>query len=166
MSAGVASCGRRCRTMSLVLAVAAGALFGGGLLLGGMTRPERVVAFLDIGGAWDPSLAFVMGGALVVFGLAFRLVLRRRRDPWFDVTFHLPTRRDVDARLLLGAAIFGVGWGLGGLCPGPGLVAAGSGGLEPVVFVVAMIAGIALERRIDQPIGVQSSTNTPSGSRT
>lgn len=166
MSAGVASCGRRCRSMSVVLAAVTGAIFGGGLLLAGMTRPERVIGFLDVAGAWDPSLAFVMGGALVVFALSLRLVLRRRRDPWFDVTFHLPTRRDVDTRLLAGAAIFGVGWGLGGLCPGPGLVAAGSATPGGVVFVLAMIAGMAIQRRLTQPIGVHSSTSTPSGSRT
>ena len=166
MSAGVASCGRRCRMMALVLAGLAGVLFGAGLLLSGMTRPERVIGFLDVTGAWNPALAFVMGGALAVYAVATRVVRRRRTDPWFDVAFHLPTRRDLDARLLLGAAIFGVGWGLGGLCPGPGLVAAGSGTVEAIVFVIAMTAGIAIQRRLVQPMGVQSSTRTPSGSRT
>jgi uncharacterized membrane protein YedE/YeeE len=162
----VASCGVRCRVMSLVLAGLAGALFGAGLLLSGMTRPERVIGFLDVTGAWNPSLAFVMGGALAVYAVATRLVRRRRGEPWFDATFHLPTRRDVDARLLVGAAIFGVGWGIGGVCPGPGLVALGAGSADAIAFVVAMVAGLALQRRLVQPIGVHSSTSTPSGSRT
>lgn len=166
MSSTVASCGWRCRVMSPVLAAVAGGLFGVGLMLAGMTRPERVVGFLDVTRGWDPSLAFVMGGALVVYGLVFRAVLRRRRDPWFDVTFHLPTRRDLDARLLAGAALFGAGWGLGGLCPGPALVAAASGSLEALVFMAAMLFGMVAQRRLVQPMGVQSSTSTPSGSRT
>ncbi len=142
MSAGVASCGLRCRVMSVVLAVLAGAMFGAGLLLGGMTDPARVVGFLDVSGGWDPSLAFVMGGAVAVNLVAFRLVRRRRADPWFDVTFHLPARRDIDLSLIAGAAIFGAGWGLGGLCPGPGLVAAAAGSGTGVLFVTAMLVGM------------------------
>jgi len=166
VSAGVASCGWRCRAMSIALPALAGAVFGGGLMLAGMTRPERVIGFLDVTRAWNPSLAFVMGGALAVYAVLLRIILRRRRDPWFDVAFHLPTRRDLDARLLVGAAIFGVGWGLGGLCPGPAIVAAGSGRTDVLVFVAAMVAGMLAQRLVGQPIGVHSSTSTPSGSRT
>ena len=177
MSSTVTSCGARCRVVSLVLAASIGALFGAGLLLSGMTRPERVIAFLDVTGGWNPSLAFVMGGALVVYAVASRLVRRRRTGPWFDVQFHLPTRRDLDARLLIGSAIFGIGWGLGGICPGPGLVAASSGAVGALVFVAAMTVGMLLQRRLAQasaqraeraaqPMGVQSSTSTPSVSRT
>ena len=113
--------GRRARVMSLALAAFTGALFGAGLLLSGMTRPDRVIGFLDVTRDWDPSLAFVMGGATLVYGVAFRSI-RRRREPWFDGGFSLPTRHHIDRALLVGAAIFGVGWGLGGLCPGPGVV--------------------------------------------
>lgn len=142
MSATPAACGARCRSMSIALAALAGALFGAGLLLGGMTDPAKVIGFLDVSRSWDPSLAFVMGGAVAVYAVVFRVVRRRRADPWFDVAFHLPTRRDVDVGLVAGAAIFGVGWGLGGLCPGPALVAAAAGSPTGLLFVGAMLAGM------------------------
>jgi uncharacterized membrane protein YedE/YeeE len=142
VSANPATCGTRCRTVSLLVAAAAGALFGAGLLVSGMTQPAKVIGFLDVASGWDPSLAFVMGGAVVVYGLAFAWIRRGRTEPWFDGTFHVPTRRDVDVPLLAGAAIFGVGWGLGGLCPGPGLVAAAAGSSAGVAFVAAMLAGM------------------------
>lgn len=148
MISSVTSCGRRCHIMSLVLAGVAGALFGVGLLVAGMTQPARVIAFLDITGAWDPALAFVMGGALTTYAVATRIVRRRRADPWFDVTWHVPTRRDLDARLLAGAAVFGVGWGIGGLCPGPALVALGSGAMPILAFVAAMLVGMVVQRRL------------------
>ncbi len=132
--------------MSLVVAGLIGALFGTGLLISGMTDPARVIGFLDVGNGWDPSLAFVMGGAVMVNFVAYRWTRLRRADPWFDVTFHVPTRRDLDAPLLLGAAVFGIGWGLGGLCPGPGLVAAGSGSVGGGVFVASMLAGMIVTR--------------------
>jgi uncharacterized membrane protein YedE/YeeE len=140
-----AVCGLRCRVMSVALAVLAGVLFGAGLLVSGMTQPAKVIGFLDVARGWDPSLAFVMGGAVVVYGLAFGAIRRRRVDPWFDVAFHLPTRRDVDVALLAGAALFGIGWGLGGLCPGPGLVAAASGSTAGVAFIAAMAVGMWLQ---------------------
>ncbi len=132
--------------MSIVVAATAGALFGVGLWVSGMTRPAKVIGFLDPSRGWDPSLGFVMGGAVAVYALANRVVRRRRREPWFGTAFHLPTRRDLDVRLLAGAAIFGVGWGLGGLCPGPGLVAAASGSGTAVAFVAAMVAGMLAQR--------------------
>lgn len=140
------TCGTRCRAMSLVIAGVAGALFGAGLLVSGMTDPAKVIGFLDVIGGWDPSLAFVMGGAVMVNMLAFRLIARRR-DPWFDTKFHLPTRRDIDRPLVLGAALFGIGWGLGGLCPGPGLVAAASGSTAGLAFVAAMLAGMYAQHK-------------------
>lgn len=148
MNAALASttCGTRCRTMSIVIAGLAGALFGAGLLVSGMTDPAKVVAFLDVVGGWDPSLAFVMGGAVMVNMVAFRLIARRS-DPWFDTKFHLPTRRDIDRPLVVGAALFGVGWGLGGLCPGPGLVSAASGSTAGVAFVAAMLAGMYAQHK-------------------
>ncbi|MCA9679540.1 MAG: YeeE/YedE family protein, partial [Myxococcales bacterium] len=123
-------------------AFGAGLLFGLGLVLAGMTIPAKVIGFLDITsaqGAWDPSLMFVMGGAIAVHAVALRLV-RRRGAPLFDRTFHLPTRKDLDLLLLAGAAIFGVGWGLAGYCPGPGLVSAAGGMGAGATFVAAMLA--------------------------
>lgn len=125
-------------------AAASGALFGVGLAISGMTRPEKVVGFLDLAGAWDASLAFVMLGAILVHSVAYR-VARRRVAPLFEARFHLPTRKDVDRKLVFGAAVFGVGWGLGGFCPGPGIVAAASGASPAIAFVAAMTAGILLE---------------------
>jgi uncharacterized membrane protein YedE/YeeE len=138
---------RRRRALPLLAAAAAGALFGAGLLIAGMTQPARVVGFLDPVHGWDPSLGFVMLGAVAVYAVALRAIRRRRASPWFDTTFHLPTRRDLDLPLVLGAAIFGVGWGLAGLCPGPALVSAASGAPHALAFVAAMLAGMALQRR-------------------
>jgi uncharacterized protein len=126
---------------------AAGAIFAVGLAISGMTRPAKVVGFLDVFGAWDASLAFVMMGAIGVHAIAHRWILRRGA-PLFDEGFHLPTRKDLDARLIAGAAVFGVGWGLGGYCPGPGIVAASSGAVAALVFVVGMTGGIYAENVI------------------
>ena len=129
--------------MRILVALFAGVLFGLGLAISGMMNPAKVIGFLDVAGAWDPTLAFVMGGALLVTIPAFRLVLQRQR-PILDGGFDLPQRNAVDARLLGGAALFGVGWGLSGFCPGPA-VAALVTGLTPVfVFVAAMLAGMVL----------------------
>ena len=142
MSAGVATCGRRCAVASFVLATVVGAVMGVGLLVSGMTDPAKVVGFLDVTRGWDPSLGFVMGGAIAVYAPLMRLVQRFRKTPWVDTAFHLPTRRDIDVGLVAGAAIFGVGWGLGGLCPGPGVVAAAAGSSTGILFVVAMLVGM------------------------
>lgn len=128
-------------------AFGSGALFAVGLAISGMTRPSKVVGFLDVAGAWDASLAFVMVGAIAVHFIAYRVVMRRR-SPLFDVQFHLPTRSDVDARLVLGAAVFGVGWGLGGFCPGPGLVSAGSGSPSAGMFIAGMTLGMVVEQLV------------------
>jgi uncharacterized membrane protein YedE/YeeE len=125
---------------------ACGLVFAIGLALGGMTQPSKVVGFLDFTGSWDPSLAFVMGGALAVHAVLGRFV-RARPGPLFSPAFTLPTRTDVDRRLVAGAAIFGVGWGLGGFCPGPALVALGGGMSAAFVVVPAMIAGMLLHDR-------------------
>ncbi len=139
--------------MSLLVAALAGLLFGAGLLVSGMTQPARVVAFLDVTRAWDPSLAFVMGGAVLVNALTFWRLGRRRTAPWLDRSFHLPTRRDVDLPLIAGAAIFGIGWGLGGFCPGPGLVAAAAGSSAGVAFVAAMLAGMLVQHLVSRRPG-------------
>jgi uncharacterized membrane protein YedE/YeeE len=122
-----------------------GVVFGVGLALGGMTNPAKVLAFLDVAGAWDPTLAFVMGGALGVSALGFALA-RRRERPWLSAGFSLPSRKDVDVPLVTGAALFGVGWGLIGLCPGPALASLARGSAEVWIFVVAMAAGAFAQR--------------------
>lgn len=132
---------------SNLAAAASGALFAVGLGISGMTKPSKVVGFLDVAGAWDLSLAFVMAGAIAVHLVAHRLITRRP-SPLFDVRFHLPTRKDIDARLVAGAVIFGIGWGLGGFCPGPALVSAAAGGLAAIVFVLGMTAGAMLEHAL------------------
>ena len=130
----------------LLVAAFAGALFGAGLLVSGMTIPAHVVGFLDPFHSWDPTLMFVMFGGVAFYAVAYRAIRARRTEPFFDVQFHLPTRSDIDRRLLIGAALFGVGWGLGGMCPGPGVVAAAAGNGSALWFVGAMIGGMVLKR--------------------
>lgn len=120
-------------------------MFATGLVISGMSMPSKVLGFLDVTGAWDPSLMFVMLGAIAVFCPSYRLIVRRTR-PLFDDTMHLPTKTKLDARLLIGAAIFGIGWGLVGLCPGPALTAMGTGAPQALAFLLAMLSGMALIR--------------------
>lgn len=122
-------------------ALGAGLVFGVGLAISGMTHPSKILAFLDVAGHWDPSLMFVMMGALAVHLVLARFILKRSR-PLFDIEFHLPAAEDVDTKLVVGAAVFGVGWGLGGFCPGPALVSAGTGTPSAIVFVAAMAVGM------------------------
>lgn len=133
--------------MSFLVNLGLGLLFGAGLVVSGMSDPAKVLNFLDLFGTWDPSLAFVMGGAVLVAFFGYRLVLRRDRPVAAD-KFHLPTRSDIDARILLGPAIFGLGWGLGGFCPGPALTSLGLGATGTLVFVPAMIAGMWAARML------------------
>lgn len=132
---------------SNLLAYLAGLLFGFGLILAGMTDTSKVIGFLDFFGDWDPSLAFVMVGAIGIHALLLRLIVKRPA-PLLDTHFHVPTRRDIDLRLVGGAAIFGVGWGLAGFCPGPGIVSLGTGTVAALVFVVAMAFGMGVEGRL------------------
>ena len=143
---------------SLLLALAAGLLFALGLVLSGMTQPAKVIGFLNLAGmsqggfpgAWDPSLAFVMGGAVMITLLGFWLTPggpHPQRQPWLHAHFELPTQKSVDAPLLQGAAIFGVGWGLAGYCPGPALASLLVGGQDIWLFVPAMLAGMWLARK-------------------
>ena len=130
-----------------------GLLFGMGLLLSGMTNPPKILAFLDLAGAWDPSLAFVMGGALVVAFVGFRLAARRRTSLSGE-PFHVPGASAIDARLVFGSLIFGAGWGLVGLCPGPAIADLGFLDGRVALFVASMIIGTALYRglaRLPQP---------------
>ncbi len=136
----------------IVLALAAGLVFGTGILVSGMANPAKVLNFFDLGGiaagTWDPSLAFVMGGALAVTAIGYRLVLRRPAPVAAD-RFHLPSSTALDARLIGGAALFGVGWGISGFCPGGVVPALGLGRAEPLVFVAAMILGMIAARGIE-----------------
>ena len=139
--------------MIVLIALACGILFGAGLAISGMINPQKVLAFLDVGGipsgAWDPTLGVVFAAALVPMFIAYA-VQRRMARPALDVQFEIPARRDIDARLLTGAAIFGAGWGLAGLCPGPALAAMPAAGSQLpalVIFIAAMLAGIWLSTR-------------------
>ena len=141
----------------------AGAVFAVGLAVSGMTKPDKVIGFLDLAGSWDASLAFVMVGAIIVYGLLSRIITKRT-SPMFEASFHLPTRRDLDHRLILGAAIFGIGWGLGGFCPGPGIVSATTGGASAIVFVLGMTLGTLVEHgvaRIRSRQSLQAGLDTP-----
>jgi hypothetical protein len=135
---------------SALSAMGAGLVFGTGLGLSGMTQPAKVIAFLDIFGTWDPSLMFVMIGAILVhFGLS--RWIRRRQRPLLDTRFHLPTATFVDTKLIAGSAMFGIGWGLGGFCPGPAIVTLGSGAPAAFVFVAAMAVGMGLQSIAPMP---------------
>jgi uncharacterized protein len=135
--------------MAIIAQFFIGLIFGLGLVLSGMSDPAKVLNFLDLGGigsgSWDPSLAFVMAGAVAVTFAGYKWVLKRP-GPLFGEKFHVPTSRELDVRIVAGPAIFGLGWGLVGFCPGPALTALGFGTRAPVIFVAAMIAGMLLAR--------------------
>ena len=129
--------------MSRISEFLVGLLFGLGLILSGMTDPAKVQGFLDLAGAWDPSLAFVMGGAIAVGFFAFALA-RKRTTSFLGGALHLPKATQIDRRLVLGGLTFGAGWGLAGFCPGPGIVSMASGEVKAAVFVAAMLVGMAV----------------------
>ena len=129
-----------------IAALAAGLVFGLGLAVSQMVNPAKVLAFLDVTGAWDPSLAFVMAGAVAVFGIAFRM--SRGGKPMLAEGFRLPTKTDIDAGLLAGSALFGIGWGLVGYCPGPAVSSLAYGRIESVYYLVATLFGTWIARRM------------------
>jgi len=133
--------------MRLIICYLIGLVFGVGISVSGMANPAKVLNFFDIAGTWDPSLAFVMGGALGVTALGYRIILRRPA-PVLAGRFQLPTRRDIDVPLVAGSAVFGIGWGIAGFCPGGALPALGTGRPEVFVFTAALSAGIILAKRI------------------
>jgi uncharacterized membrane protein YedE/YeeE len=133
-----------------LISLLSGLIFGLGLILGGMTDPGKVKGFLDVAGAWDPSLALVMGGAIAVGVFAFAAAKRRSRS-WSGDRMDIPTSRVIDARLIVGGVLFGTGWGIGGFCPGPALVAMSSGLGSAAIFVIAMLAGMVVHDRFLQP---------------
>ena len=123
-----------------------GVLFGIGLIISGMSNPKKILNFLDLAGNWDPSLIFVMGGAILV-GLAGFYLVSKRSEAFFGGALHIPTRRDISKPLIIGSLIFGAGWGIAGFCPGPAIVALGAGHLKAFVFILAMLAGMAICNR-------------------
>ena len=129
--------------MQLLAALVAGLIFGLGLILSGMTDPSKVIGFLDLAGPWDPSLAFVMGGAVLVGLVAFRIA-RTRSKTILGGPLRLPEATHIDRRLLLGGLAFGVGWGLAGFCPGPALASLATGGSKALIFTAAMLAGMMI----------------------
>jgi uncharacterized membrane protein YedE/YeeE len=129
--------------MPILNALLAGLIFGVGLLVSGMANPAKVLGFLDIAGNWDPSLAFVMAGAIAIGSVGFAMA-RRRKYSLFDAPMLLPTATRIDRRVLAGSAMFGAGWGLAGFCPGPALVCVGSGEFGAMLFVVAMLVGMKI----------------------
>lgn len=133
---------------NILIPLASGTIFGAGLALGGMTDPARVRGFLGLFGAWDPTLAFVMGGAVMVMALAW-LLQRRMLRPVFAEGFSLPDRSDITPRLVGGSALFGIGWGIAGLCPGPGFAAFAIAPTSAAIFVAAMLAGMLLVRLVE-----------------
>ena len=126
---------------SLISQYAIGILFGWGLIISGMSNPQKILSFLDLAGLWDPSLLFVMGGAVLV-GLAGFYLASKRTEAFFGGALHIPTRRDISRPLVIGSFIFGAGWGIAGFCPGPALVALGAGHVKALIFVVAMLVGM------------------------
>jgi uncharacterized membrane protein YedE/YeeE len=133
-----------------IASLVTGTIFGAGLALSDMINPARVLAFLDLAGEWDPSLAFVMGGAIIPMVIAYA-VSRRMRTPLFDKSFFIPENRVMDSRLLIGAALFGIGWGLVGFCPGPAISGLVMGAWQPWLFVAAMLGGMWLHRVATSP---------------
>jgi uncharacterized membrane protein YedE/YeeE len=135
--------------MTIFASWVAGVIFGLGLIVSGMADPAKVLGFLDLAGAWDPSLAFVMAGAISVAAVAFA-VARKRTVSFLGAAMNLPKTRRIDRRLVAGSLMFGIGWGVAGFCPGPGLVALGMGEIKALVFVVAMLAGMGLYELLER----------------
>lgn len=141
--------------MKTVSAFIAGAVFSIGLTISGMSNPENVIGFLDIAGSWNPSLMLVLLSAVVVTGIGYRLAWKRTQ-PLFEESFSVPTSRVLDGRLMTGSAIFGIGWGLVGLCPGPALSVVATGNSSVYVFIAAMIGGMILQRNLTAFIDSQN----------
>ena len=150
--------------MHALVGLLTGLVFDAGLAISQMINPAKVLAFLDVAGAWDPSLAFVMLGAVVVTALGYRFVLRQPK-PLQDDKFSMPTRTDVDGRLLIGAAIFGIGGGPGGDCPGPAIASIGFGAMATVVFVIFMAMGMIAGRALPTVLKTTPKSHLPSGAR-
>jgi|TARA_B110000908_G_scaffold102761_1_gene121127 uncharacterized membrane protein YedE/YeeE len=147
--------------MRLFTSYLIGLVFGVGIAISGMANPAKVLNFFDIAGTWDPSLAFVMGGGLIVTFIGYRFVLKRPA-PLLSVSFQLPTRRDLDLPLIAGSAVFGVGWGIAGFCPGGALPALGTGRMEVFAFVAALLVGIFAAKVLQAALAKRSQIQAPS----
>ena len=132
---------------SLFSQYAIGVLFGFGLIISGMSNPQKVLGFLDLAGLWDPSLIFVMLGAILVGLVGFYLV-KKRSEAFFGGALHIPTRRDISKALVIGSFIFGIGWGIAGICPAPSLTLIGLGYYQAIYFIIAMLVGILIHRKV------------------
>lgn len=132
----------------LFFALVSGLLFGLGLILSGMANPAKVLGFLDLAGAWDPSLALVMGGAIAIGSIAFAIA-KKRHLSYLGLSMQIPTNRAIDKRLALGSIVFGIGWGLAGICPGPAIVLLGAGSIKGAVFVSSMLMGMGIYQLLD-----------------
>lgn len=153
------------QTRHNVASFGVGLLFAIGLALSGMTMPSKVIGFFDFSRgleSWDPSLAFVMGGGMAVYLPVYRLVKGRAR-PLFDTHFRLPNRTDIDLRLVGGAVLFGLGWGLGGFCPGPALTSVGAMSIDAIILVVAMLSGMVLFQQIERMLARAKTPAAPDG---
>ncbi|MGZ3775484.1 MAG: DUF6691 family protein [Pseudobdellovibrionaceae bacterium] len=140
--------------ITLITSFIVGFIFALGLGLSGMTQPQKVVAFLDLFGHWDPSLMFVMIGAIGVHFFTYKLI-RRRKSPLFSAEFQIPNKKEITPALLIGAVIFGIGWGLGGFCPGPAVTSLASFELRPLIFVGSMLVGMILFKLIDKKFKIK-----------
>ncbi|MFC3457914.1 DUF6691 family protein [Massilia haematophila] len=138
--------------MQLIVSFGIGLLFGLGLIVSGMTNPAKVLGFLDLAGRWDPSLLFVMGGAIAVAAIGFAFA-GRRRQAVLGGPIRMPTATAIDRRLVLGSVAFGIGWGLAGFCPGPAIASLAAGAIEPLIFTAAMVAGMGLFALLESPRG-------------
>ena len=135
--------------MNVLFSFGIGLLFGIGLIIAGMANPAKVQGFMDIAGVWDPSLAFVMGGGIAVASVAFAFA-RKRTLSFLGFPMQIPTARHIDRRLILGSVVFGMGWGLAGICPGPGFVLLGTGSIKGLIFVAAMLGGMGIFELLEQ----------------
>lgn len=147
--------------MHLLTTYLIGLVFGLGIVISGMVNPAKVLNFFDIAGTWDPSLAFVLGGAVLTTFIGYKFVLKRQ-TPIFEGKFSLPTKTDLDGKLIGGSAIFGIGWGIAGFCPGGALPALGTGMLPVVMFVIALIVGMVLARRLEPFLESRASASLKS----
>jgi uncharacterized membrane protein YedE/YeeE len=144
----------------LIVSLVTGVLFGAGLALSGMTHPQKILGFLDITGDWDPTLLFVLGGAVGVTIITFRFILKRR-TPFLDDRFYLTSKSKIDAPLLIGSTIFGIGWGIGGLCPGPAIAMAASPNREFWIFFPALVAGSLIHSLLWKPKAQPAMVDDP-----
>ena len=143
--------------MKLIVTLLIGMIFGFGIAISGMANPAKVLNFFDLAGTWDPSLIFVMGGALITTAIGYQIVFKTRTSPLMDIAYMLPSSKDIDTRLVVGSATFGVGWGIAGFCPGGAIPAIGLGYSETIMFMFALIAGVFIARLLNTKITAQTA---------